>query len=158
MVKVVGFPAPVDLAGLKPGSAFQVGDSDPPLYAMTVKAGDRLTAVVLGEVKGHPISPGYLQNHELPGECYAVDAELVITRTAKTKRRDALAHGALVFDGANKPFLVIEQTDPFPRLYVALETGEATPNSPAGMLRIYGNWILKLVSAGETLSEHTFNA
>ena len=67
------------------------------------------------------------------------------------------ANGALVFDGGNKPFLVIEQTDPFPRLYVALETGEATPDNPTGMLRIYGNWILKLVSAGETLSEHTLN-
>lgn len=88
---------------------------------------------------------------------YAVDAELVITRTAKTERREAVAHGALVFDGGNKPFLVIEQTDPFPRLYVALETGEATPDNPTGMLRIYGNWILKLVSAGETLSEHTLN-
>ena len=45
MVKVVGFPAPVDVAGLKPGSAFQMGDFDPPLYALTLKAGDRLTAI-----------------------------------------------------------------------------------------------------------------
>lgn len=157
MVKVVGFPAPVDVSGLAPGSAFLVGDFNPPLYGLTVKAGDRVTAIVLGQVKGQAASPGYLQNENLPRECYAVDAEVVIGRTAKTERREAVSHGALVFDGANKPFLVIEQVDPFPRLYVSLESGEATPDGPAGMLRIYANWVLTLESDGKALTEFTLN-
>ncbi|KAK0341002.1 hypothetical protein LTR94_028189 [Friedmanniomyces endolithicus] len=138
MVKVVGFPAPV-------------GDTVPPLYGITV------TAILLGQVKGQAASLGYLQNQHLPGECYAVDAELVIGRTAKTERREALTHGALVFDGENKPFLVIEQADPFPRLYLSMETGEAKTDGPAGMLRIYGNWVLRLEGEGKTLTELTLN-
>ena len=51
MVKVVGFPAPVNISGLKPGSAFQVGDTAPPLYGVTVKAGDLVTAILLGQVE-----------------------------------------------------------------------------------------------------------
>jgi hypothetical protein len=157
MVKVVGFPAPVDISSLKPGSAFQVGDTAPPLYGVTVKAGDLVTAILLGQVKGQAALPGYLQNQHLPGECYAVDAELVVGRTAKTERREAVTHGALVFDGENKPFLVIEQADPFPRLYLSMETGEAKTDGPAGMLRIYGSWLLRLEGEGKTLTELTLN-
>lgn len=157
MVKVVGFPAPVDILALPPGTAFQVGDSNPPFYALTVKAGDRVTAIFMGQVKGQAAVPGYLQNQELPRECYAVDAELVISRTAQTQRREALAHGALILNDKNAPFLVIEQTEPFPRLFVSLETGEAEAAAPDGMLRIYGNWVLKLEANGKALTELTLN-
>lgn len=50
MVKVVGFPAPVDITGLTPGSAFQVGDHNP-LYGIRLKAGDRVTAIIPGRLK-----------------------------------------------------------------------------------------------------------
>lgn len=153
MVKVVGFTPPIDAAKLEPGSPFRFGDHEPPGYALVVKAGVKTMALTLDPITGQPAAPGYLPIHDITADCYEVEAEWVVTRNAKTKALDAYAHGALVFDGDNKPFIVIEQANPQPRLFVSLESGEAQATALGGQVRIFGGWSLTLESNGTVLAK-----
>ncbi len=153
MVKLVGFPPPIDAATLSPGTPFRFGDHDPAGYAIVVKVGERLMGIVFGKVKGQPEAPGFLPIADFKATCYAVEAELVVTRTKDTKELDAVSHGVLAFDGANKPFIVIEQPDPQPRLFVSLETGEAQITAPKGYIRMFGGWSLTLEANGTVLAK-----
>lgn len=153
MVKVIGFPPPIDASKLAPGTPFRFGDDDPAGYAVVVKAGQRVMGMVLGKVTGQPAAPGYRPIADFKPDCYAVEAELVVTRTKDTKELEAVTHGALVFDGANKPFIVVEQPDPQPRLFVSLDTGEAKATPLNGQVRIFGGWSLTLESNGTVLAK-----